>query len=100
MDTLREALGQAMVGYAGEALNGYSYLTSSVDHQVFAVVSIARLRDQRIVDASLIARIVNESIVIEQDINDKLLVDALIAAGVPRARIVLAYAGETVADAA
>ncbi len=98
--TLSEALSHAMAGYAGRALNGYSYLTSSADGQVFAIVSVARLRDQRIVDAGLIARIVNESIVIEQDINDKPLVDALVAAGVPRARIVLAYAGETVADAA
>ena len=35
-------------------------------------------------------------IVIERDVNDKPLVDALLQAGIPRKQIVLAYAGEPV----
>jgi hypothetical protein len=38
------------------------------------------------------------AVVIERDQNDKLVVDALLQAGVPRSQIVLAYAGEHVPE--
>ncbi len=40
------------------------------------------------------ARDVSETVVIEQDITDKPLVDKVVRAGVPRGQIVLTYAGE------
>lgn len=89
-----------MAGYAGEALNGYSYLTSDTEQQVCAVVTIGEVRDKRIADAGLIARLVDDCIVIERDINDKPLVDALVQAGVPREQIFLAYLGEPLPEAA
>ena len=89
-----------MVGYAGQALNGYSYLTRNDDQRVFAVVSVGEVRDKRIADAALIVRLIDEKIIIELDINDKPLVDALVQAGVPREQIFLAYAGEPVPEAA
>ncbi len=100
MDTLRQTLRDELLGYAGEALNGYSYLTSSADGQFFAVVSIGHVRGQRIVEADLVVRVAGDRVIVERDINDKPLVDALVAAGVPRGQIVLAYAGESAADAA
>ena len=100
MDTLTETLRQVMMGYAGEALNGYSYLTSSADQQVFTVVSVGHVRDQRIVDTGLVVRIKNRHIIIEYDVNDKPLVDALVTAGIPRNQIILAYAGEIAEEAA
>ncbi len=100
MDTLTSILQQAMMGYAGEALNGYSYLTSSADQQVFTVVSVGQVRGQRIVDTGLVVRIKDNRIVIEYDANDKPLVDALVSAGIPRNRIVLADAGEIAEEAA
>jgi hypothetical protein len=96
IDTLRNVL----AGYTGEALNGYSYLTESRDGTVFTIVSVGELPDKRIVDASLIIRIVDERIIIERDINNKPLIDALIQAHVPRQQIVLAYAGEPVGASA
>jgi hypothetical protein len=89
-----------MEGYAGSALNGWSYLTSSADQLFYTVTSVGQVRDQHIVDTGLVARIAGERIVIEHDVNDKPLVDALLQAGVPREQIVLAYAGESAADAA
>jgi hypothetical protein len=41
-----------------------------------------------------------DRIIIERDVNDKLLVDALLDAGVARRQIVLAYAGESAEEAA
>ena len=99
MDTLIETLRQTMIDYIGEALNGYSYLTSSADQQIFTVVSIGEVRGQRVVDTGLVVRVKNNQIIIEYDVNDKPLVDALLSAGIPRNQIVLAYSGEATGEA-
>ena len=98
MDRLTAILKETMTGYTGKALNGYSYLTSSEDQSLFTVVSVGYLPDKRFVDTGLIARIVDNVIIIEHDGNNKMLVDALVQQGVPRAQIVLAYAGEPVPE--
>lgn len=96
MDRLIDTLRQVLEGYTGEALNGYSYLTESKDGAAFTVVSVGYLPDRRIVDAGLIVRLVGDRIIIERDVNDKPLVDALLQTNIPREKIVLAYAGEPV----
>ena len=85
-DVIREMLTEEMKLYAVDAVNGITLLTQSTDKSVFA-------------DASLIARIVDDCIIIEHDQNDKPLVDALVQAGIPRAQIILAYAGEPIPEA-
>ena len=100
MDTLRETLQGVLAGYAGEMLNGYSYLTVNVDRTVFVIVGLGYAGDKHFVDTSLVARVADASIVIDYDINNKPLIEALLAAGVPRSQIVLAYAGESTHAAA
>ena len=100
MDTLGDTLTATMAGYAGCDLNGESCLTHSDDRTVMTVVSVGELGGQRFVVTSLVARILEGHIVIEHDINDKPLVDALLAAGVPRQQNILAYAGESRSQAA
>lgn len=94
VNMMREILHETLQGYAGKALNGYSYLTTSAEGNVFTIVSVAHFGDERIVDTGLVARLSGDTIVIEHDVNDKPLVDALIQAGVPRSQIILAYMGE------
>ncbi|HEX2620317.1 MAG TPA: element excision factor XisI family protein [Phototrophicaceae bacterium] len=96
MDTLKQSLLDVMKGYAGEGLNGVSYLTYDDEHNIFTVVGIATLGKERIVDNDLVVRLVGDRIVIEYDVNDKPLYEALMQAGFPREQIILAYAGETV----
>jgi len=96
MDQLIDILRSTLDDYTGDALNGYSYLTESKDGTVFTIVSIGYLPDKRIVDAGLIVHVVGDCIIIERDVNDKPLVEALPQANVPRQQIVLAYAGEAV----
>jgi hypothetical protein len=91
---------EAMAGYAGRDLNGESLLTHNDDQTVLSVISMGTERGQHFAVASLVARLRDDRVIIEQDINDKPLVDALVAAGVPRSRIVLAYAGEPDSHAA
>jgi hypothetical protein len=100
MDTLSDTLQSVMEGYAGRALNGYSYLLISPDRQVFAILSVGHVRDREIVDTGLLVRLQDNRILIERDMNDKPLVDALVAARVPRRQIVLKYAGESEHQAA
>ncbi|HVA90382.1 MAG TPA: element excision factor XisI family protein [Chloroflexota bacterium] len=95
MDTLSDTLAAVMAGYAGHDLNGDSFLTRSEDRKVLTILSVGNLHGQHFAVTSLVARLVDEHIVIEHDLNDRPLVDALVAAGMPRGKIVLAYAGES-----
>lgn len=63
-------------------------------------MSVGHVRDRDIVDTGLLVRLVGERIIVERDVNDKPLVDALIQAGVDRSLIVLKYAGEPADEAA
>ncbi len=94
MDTLRDTLCRVMNEYAGEGFNSTAYLTWDAAQQFYVVASIATFDKKRFVSADLAVRLVDETIVIEHDMNNKPLVDALVQAGVPREKIVLAYAGE------
>ncbi|NJL53801.1 XisI protein [bacterium] len=96
MDRLNTLLKTCLEGYTGRALNGYSYLTSSADDRKHTIISVGQLPDKRIVDASLIVHVAGDRIVIERDVNDRPLVDALQQAGVERQQIILAYAGEPI----
>ncbi|MBI5669988.1 MAG: XisI protein [Chloroflexi bacterium] len=98
MDNLKDTLRRVMEGYTGKGLNDISYLTWNDEQNVYAVVSVGKWQGKHIADSSLIARLVGDKIVIEQDMNDKILMDALLQDGVPREQIVLAYAGETLPE--
>lgn len=94
--TLKKILVEEMRKYAGEGLNAFSYLTENDTEQLYTVVDIANVRGKRIVGTVLVARLQDEKIVIELDHNNKPLVDALTARGVPEAQLVLAYQDTTI----
>jgi hypothetical protein len=100
MDTLSETLQRVLTEYAGEMLNGYSYLTTDAGGTIFGIIGLGYIGDRHFVDTSLIARLAGNTIVIEHDVNNKPLIEALLAAGIPRDRIILAYAGESTDAAA
>ena len=77
MDSLKETLCRVMAGYAGKGFNGISYLTWNETQDVFATVSVAVWKGERIADCGLLVRLLDGLIVIEGDMNDKPLVDAL-----------------------
>jgi hypothetical protein len=94
MAKLKQTLHKVLQDYAGKALNGHLYLTSNEDESLFTITSIANVRGETVIETGIVARLEYETIVIERDISNKPLVDALVQAGVPREQIVLAYAGE------
>lgn len=100
MDQL-EKIREIIVGYVKPAHNGGTcYLTENPDHRDFVVIDIYKFQGKRHADASLIVRIEPDYLIIERDMNNKPLVDALVQAGIPRDKIILAYAGEPVPETA
>jgi hypothetical protein len=87
-----------------EMYAGYSpkaKLDSVLDDQnlTSAVVIIPNWSRSIPVEIFVLARIVGDSIVIEEDTTDKPLIDALMVNGnIPREQIVLAYTGEIAPD--
>ena len=96
MDSLKAALYAVLDTYAIEGLNGYSTLTVNRDETLFVIISVANLPYQQITDTSVIVRIEADFLIIDKDINNRPLLDALLQAGIPREQIILAYAGEPI----
>jgi hypothetical protein len=94
--TLKQHLREEMALYAGEGMNGISYLTINEDAQVYAVIDYSTIKKKRIVWAALIARLVDDKIYIDVDNNYPTLFESLIARGVPENQIVLAYRQDTI----
>lgn len=89
--TLKQILLEEMRDYAGEGINAFSFLTISEDEQVYAIIDFADVLGKRLVGAVLVARLLDDRIYIDLDYNNKMLVDALRARGVPENQIVLMY---------
>ena len=98
MDRLTERLIAVLEGYTGNAFNGYSYLTSSIDQRHFVVTSVGIVQGKRIVNIGLVVQLSHDTIIIDRDINNKPLVGALVQVGIPRPQIILAYVGEPVPE--
>ncbi len=101
MDSLKKTVYEVIAGYTGKALNGYSYLTTNEDHTLLAVVDIEQPKEKRqphYAGTSVIVQIIGDMVIIDRDQNDKLVVDALLQAGIPREQIILAYAGESLQE--
>ena len=93
--TLKQILIEELHKYTGEGLNARSYLTENEAEHLYSIIDIANIKGNRLVSTVLIARLQDNQIVIELDHNNKELVDALLARGVPKEQILLAYQSET-----
>lgn len=93
--TLKEILLEELEKYTGSGLNDYAYLTTNDAEGIYTIVAIATVRDKRLVGTVLIARLVNDQVIIELDQHDKTLSEALNVRGVPENQITLAYRGES-----
>ena len=94
MAELKKVLRQCLESYAGKALNGTLYLMSNSEETIFSITSIAQIRGETIIETGIVARLEADKIIIERDVSNKPLVDALEQAGISRQQIILAYQGE------
>lgn len=96
---LQRILQHEMEQYAAHSLTATLYSIFDNEQQRYAIVSLPKLPRPFPSRVVLMARIENEIIIIEEDITDKPLVDALtMNSGIPREQIVLSYTGETLPE--
>ena len=82
------------VGYSDES---NLYFLSDDEHHTYAVVDVPHFPRTYSTEIVVMARVVGDAIVIDEDTTDKPLVDALMVnAHIPRDKIILAYQSETI----
>ncbi|KAB2854632.1 MAG: XisI protein [Anaerolineae bacterium] len=87
---------QEVERYVGFSPQAELYPILDDEHQTYAVAIIPHWPRQYPPDIVVMARVVEDKVIIEVETTDKPLIDALmINGGIPREQIVLAYAGET-----
>ncbi|MEQ8672663.1 MAG: element excision factor XisI family protein [Aggregatilineales bacterium] len=96
MADLKSIVEHEMREYAGEGINGQTYFTHDDQNNVMTIVFSGIANGKSFSTISIFARIVNDMIIIDEDKTNKPLVDALVQSGIPREKIVLSYAGESV----
>jgi nucleotide-binding universal stress UspA family protein len=76
------------------------YYVEDDKHQIYTVIAVPTSDHPLVKKASvtILARVVEDKVIIDQDLTDSPLYEALEEAGIPREQIILAYAGETVSN--
>jgi hypothetical protein len=96
VDELTTIVRQEVEDYAvGLTWNAVSYPVFDDKRQTY-LVAVVPDRHPRPFRAgiSVMARVVGDTVIIDEDITDRPLVNELVRAGIPREKIVLLYAGE------
>lgn len=101
MDTLKEIVREEVRKYAGNGRGANIILFPILDDErlTYTVTAVDYPNREDFALVVVLARIVGEQVVIEEDATDKKLIDALLQRGIKRENIVLAYAGELIPDA-
>lgn len=99
MEALADILKREMAWYAGRDVDIHLHLLSNELDRVYAVNRVIPSRRWP-TEVVVMAHVTGDYIVIDDDRTDKPLVDRLVAAGVPRSKIILAYGGEPLPDLA
>ncbi len=85
-----------VAAYVANSFTSTLYALLDDTQKRYAVVALPHLPRPHPSRVVVMARVVEDKIIIDEDITDKPLVEALMTnAGVPREQIVLVYAGET-----
>jgi hypothetical protein len=96
---LKQILKHEMLWYAqiqGYKVHNHFLLNEDSAEYSIVVISDADYPLERFTRVMMMARIEGDSIIIEADTTDKPLYEGLMHAGIPREKIILAYAGERV----
>ena len=93
MADLTAVVRQVVKDYVWDQDDSTAYLLEDAVHNVVAVLIVPKDKPQQSLTI-LAARIEDKEVIIETDLTDKPLFQALERAGLPREQIVCAYAGE------
>ena len=93
--SLAEITRREVERYVGHSDESNLYFLADDEHLAYAVVDVPHIPRTYSTEIVVMARVVGDTVVIDEDTTDKPLVDALIInAGLPREKIILAYQGE------
>jgi hypothetical protein len=83
--------------YAGPGFDIELYAVSDHPRQIYTVLVIPEYDSRKKIDSGIVvmARVVGNVVIIDEDITDRPLFKELMRAGIPREQIILAYAGES-----
>ena len=98
MASLTDVVKDVVFSYASGRLNLRMYTLSNEDRHIYAVNVIDWPERHQPAAVVVLARIEDDKVIIEEDITDRPLVEALVNAGIPREQIVLKYAEESSAN--
>ena len=93
VDNLMGIVADVVGSYATRSLNATLYHLHDEHIGTDAVIVVPQKR-QNVPHVLVMTRIEHDQVVIETDRTDRPLEEALMAAGIPRSQIILAYAGE------
>lgn len=98
IEKLTEIVRREVADYHGPALKATTYYLEDSANRMYAVIIVPEYEYPRKTKTGVVvvARIVDDTVIIEEDTTDRPLFEELMRAGVPREKIVLAYAGEKV----
>lgn len=99
MVRLKEILREEVLKYAGSGrgINLRLFPLLDDEHQTYGVAAVDYPTREAPSDLVVFARLEQDTIIIEEDLTDKKLVDALLQRHIPREKIILAYEGEEAA---
>jgi hypothetical protein len=86
-------------GYARPTIQGKSYAVSNSEQHIFTVVIVPNYPPKFDSGIIVMARIVGNYVIIDEDTTDRPLWEELVRAGIPREQIILTYAGEKLPEA-
>jgi hypothetical protein len=100
MTELIDIVREEVIEYASDGVGINLRLFPICDEKrlIYAVNAVDYPQYDTFAGVVVLARIVGDKVVIEHDGTDKPLFDALLGRGIPREKIVLAYANEPVPD--
>ena len=101
MDYVKRIVRREVQKYAADGRGANILLFAILDDEqgIYAVNAVDYPERRDLASVVILARVAKNMVVIEEDMTDKKLVDALEQAGVIRDQIILAYEGEPLPDA-
>ncbi|MBX3083924.1 MAG: XisI protein [Anaerolineae bacterium] len=93
VDNLLMTVQHEVADYVRSSPNATAFFVENAEQHVFAVLSVPT-KDPQKTSVVVMARVIDNLVLIESDKTNKPLVEALLQAGVPREQIVLVYEGE------
>jgi len=94
IESLAEIVRREVMDYHGPALKATTYYFEDTTNQRYTVIIVQDYPRKNSARVVVLAQVVGDMVIIEEDITDRPLYEALMRQGIPREKIVLSYAGE------